>query len=143
MHRRTGDRHHQRDTRLPPVLLAWDLGGGGRVGTGLIDVQSKALPYLILGVAWGWGIFPVRSVTIADPVLPATACRSGACARAVNNTCAAAAADMTARRSLRQAARGTITILRSSASVRSASLSYNSLMSLARSPISCGSESRP
>src|SRR5437763_3382592 len=27
MHRRTGDRHHQRGARLPPVLLAWDSGG--------------------------------------------------------------------------------------------------------------------
>src|SRR5437588_6139589 len=96
MHRRTGDRHHQGGAGLPPVLFAWDLGGGGRVVPGLFGVQSQALPYRILGVAWGWGIFPGRWVTIADPVLPATACRSGACARAVNNACADGASGITA-----------------------------------------------
>src|SRR5260370_15211624 len=95
MHRRTGARHHQGGARLSPVLLAWDLSGG-RVVLGLFGVQSQALPYRILGIAWGWGIFPGRSVPIADPVLPATPCRSGACARAVNNACAGRAAGITA-----------------------------------------------
>jgi hypothetical protein len=53
VYRRTGDRHHQRGTRLPPVLLAWSTGGGWRVVSGLFGVQSQALPYLILGIARG------------------------------------------------------------------------------------------
>src|SRR5258707_13659018 len=97
MHRRTGDRHHQGGAGLPPVLLAWDLGGGGRVVPGLFGVQSQALPYRLLGVAWGRGIFPGRSVTIANLVLPATACRSGSCAGVINNECAGRAAVITAQ----------------------------------------------
>src|SRR5260370_42302472 len=53
--RRTGDRHHQGGAGLPPVLLAGDIGGGGRVVSGLCGLQSQALPYLILSGAWGWG----------------------------------------------------------------------------------------
>src|SRR5260370_17228866 len=84
MHRRTGDRHHQRDTRLPPVLLAWDLGGGGRVVSGLFGIQSQALPYLILGVMRGP---PSRSLgTISVPVLPPTAFLSVTPAYALTDT---------------------------------------------------------
>jgi hypothetical protein len=43
------------------------------------------------------GIFPGHWVTIADPVLPATACCSGACAPAVNNACTGRAAGINAR----------------------------------------------
>src|SRR5436305_2240766 len=104
MHRRTGTRHHQGGVRLPPVLLAGDLGSGGRVVFGLFGLQSQALPYLIQGVAWGWSIFPGRWATIADPVLPATACRSGACARAVTTQAQAERLVSLLIRSLRQAA---------------------------------------
>ena len=37
------------------LIVGWALGGGGRVVSGLFGVQSQALPYLILSVAWGWG----------------------------------------------------------------------------------------
>src|SRR5437588_10344894 len=87
MHRRTGTRHHQGGVRLPPVLLAWDLGGGGRVVFGLFGLQSQALSYLILSVAWGWGHLSRSLGHCADPVLPATTCRSGACVRGMNHTC--------------------------------------------------------
>ncbi len=55
MHGRTRDRHHQGGARLPPVLLAWGLGRGGRVVSGLFGLQSQALPYVIPGVAQGRG----------------------------------------------------------------------------------------
>ena len=55
MYGRTGDRHPQGGPWFPPVLLAWALGGGGGVVSGLFGVQSQALPYLILGVVQGRG----------------------------------------------------------------------------------------
>src|SRR5258708_3473610 len=90
-----GDRDHQRGTRLPPVLLAWD-SGGWRVVSDLFGVQSQALPYLILGVVGNGGTFPDHSVTISDSVLSATVVHSGAVARDLNDMRSGLATAMTA-----------------------------------------------
>src|SRR5947199_10685344 len=49
MHRRTGDRHHQRGAGVPPVLIARGPSRGRGVVSGLFSLQSQTLPYLILG----------------------------------------------------------------------------------------------
>src|ERR1700680_700145 len=85
MYGRTSHRNHQRGSRLPPVFLAGDSGGGWRMVPGLFGFQSQTLPYLILGVG-GMGHLSRSSVSISVRCLSVTVVSSCARANALNNT---------------------------------------------------------
>jgi hypothetical protein len=51
----------KKGSRLPPVLLAWNSGGGGRVAPDLCGLPFQAIPYRILGVGGNGDTFPDHS----------------------------------------------------------------------------------